>query len=79
MEGAFYAGAAAFAVFCLSQTVLSWIKLAGIEARMDAKFQSIYHQLDELQELHPRQGNPGEPKHDGGEHPHDVGGDGLAC
>ena len=74
-----YGLAAGFALFCLTQTILFWIKLAGIEAKVDVKLQDLYHHLNELQELHPRRGNPGEPKHDGGEHPHDVGGDGLAC
>ncbi len=72
---AVYGAAAAFAAFCLSQTLLVWLKVAG----MEAKIEGIFHQLTELQELHPRQGNPGAPEHNGEEHPHDVGGDGLAC
>ena len=72
MEGAFYAGAAAFAVFCLSQTLLVWLKVAGMEANIRA----IFHQIDELQELHPRTGNPGHLTHErGDEHPHDPPGE----
>ena len=70
-----YGAAGAFAVFCLSQTILVWLKVAS----MEAKVQGIFHQLDELQELHPRRGNPGSPEHDGEEHPHDVDAGGLAC
>lgn len=76
---AVYAGAAAFAVFCLGQTILCWVKVAGIEGRMDAKFKDLYHHMTELEQLHPRSGNPGEPEHDGGEHPHDVDAGGFAC
>lgn len=76
---AVYAGAAAFAVFCASQTILCWIKVASMEAKIETKFKDLYHHLTELEELHPRSGNPGSPEHDGGEHPHDVDAGGLAC
>lgn len=79
MEPTVAGGIIAFGVFCLGQTILCWIKVASLEATIESKFKDLYHHMTELEDLHPRQGNPGGPEHDGGEHPHDVGGDGLAC
>ena len=55
-----------------------WV-LATMTKLGRAKFKDLYHHMAELEQLHPRQGNPGAPEHNGDEHPHDVGGDGLAC
>ena len=79
MEQSAYFLAGGFALFCLTQTVVTWLKVAKLETLVETKTRDLYHHLTELQELHPRRGNPGAPEHDGGEHPHDVGGDGLAC
>lgn len=78
MEPSIYVVASGFALFCLTQTIITWLKVARMEATIEAKFKDLYHHLTELEELHPRRGNPGDLEHDGGEHPHDVGSDGLA-
>jgi hypothetical protein len=78
MEAAVYMAGGALAVFVVTQSILCWVKVAGIEAKLEAKLRDLYHHITELEELHPRRGNPGRPTHQGGEHPHAVDPDGKA-